>query len=101
MASHMGGNTSPCKEGAKFEQFLQPAELQNMLRSLKIKNAEMGTLSLNFYYVIAMKPFVSRQSQISENNKQNISAQHESWVARQIVLYGYKQLLHLHYNGSG
>ena len=64
-----GGNKSPCKEGARFEQFLQPAELQNMLRSLKIKNAEMGTLSLNFYDVIAMKPFVSRQSQISENNK--------------------------------
>ena len=32
------------------------------------KNAEMGTLSLNFYNVIAMKPFVIRQSQISENN---------------------------------
>ena len=29
----------------------------------------MDTLSLNFYDVIAMKPFVSRQSQISENNK--------------------------------
>ena len=43
-------------------------ESQNMIRSLKIKNAEMGTLSLNFYNVIAMKPFVIRQSQISENN---------------------------------
>ena len=28
----------------------------------------MVTLSLNFYNVIAMKPFVIRQSQISENN---------------------------------
>ena len=72
VASHMGGNKSPCKKGARFEHILQPEELQNMLRSLKIKNAEMGTLSLNFYYAIAMKPFVSHQSHKSQRTANHL-----------------------------